>query len=116
MKLFQHDTGYPKITKKYLRLAAVYRRFAERSHHYDFSLSSLIDCYHHETYGKPYFLNNGYVHGKHLKDITVSAWIEDIYKGNFCKAEFLTPMNRWWAKHALDFPINTVFFPYRKQG
>jgi hypothetical protein len=114
MVLFQHDTGYTKITKKYLRLAAVYRRFAERSPHYDFSMRSLIECFRHETYGDKHSPMNGYVHGKHLKDITVSMWIEDIDKCNFCKAEFLTPLNKWWVSKAFDTIMPPTWFPFQK--
>lgn len=112
MKVFAENSGHKILTKKYLRLAAVYRRFAERSPHYDFSMKSLIECFRHETYGDKHASMNGYVHGKHLKDITVSMWIEDIYKGNFCKAEFLTPLNKWWVAKTFDTIIPPIWFPF----
>jgi hypothetical protein len=72
----------------------------------------LIECFRHETYGERYSINNGYVFGKHCKDISISMWIEDIQRGLFCKAEFLTPLNRWWAEPALKNIITGTLFPY----
>lgn len=112
MKLFKNKL--PLITKKYLRLAGTYRRFAERSTYFDFSLKSLIECFRYETFGETYSPNNGYVFGKHGKDISISMWIEDIQKGNACKAEFLTPCNKWFAESALKNIIPGTLFLYEK--
>lgn len=45
------------IGRKYLRLAATYRRFAGRG--FDFSREALIECYEHESLGKPYKRTTG---------------------------------------------------------
>jgi len=100
------------ISRKYLRLAAVYRRFAGRSPHFDFSLESLVECYRHETYGEPSSRKNGYVFGKWAKDISVVTWIEDILKGDACKAEFIFGIDSWWAKPALENVIVPTWFPH----
>lgn len=83
-------TKFPKqISRKYLRLASVYRRFAERSAHYDFSLEALSECHRHESVGSRVSKMNGYAHGKRQKDISVVMWVEDIRSGQACKAEFM---------------------------
>jgi hypothetical protein len=105
-------TKFP-LSRKYVRLASVYRRFAERSPHFDFSLHSLIECFNHESRGTPVSSHNGYKHGKWMKDITVAQWIEDIGRGDMCKAEFLTPLNRWWATKALSNVVAAPLFGYR---
>ena len=55
------------ISRKYLRLAATYRRFAGDG--FDFSEQALIECFEHESLGGSYSKNNGYVYGKWAKDI-----------------------------------------------
>lgn len=119
MKIIKLDR---KISKKYLRLASVYRRFAGRNEPLDFSKEALIECYEHEThgkevksyYGKEAHKNNGYIYGKWAKDVSVAMWIEDIQKGDACKAEFIYGINGWWAKSALSFPHNFVWFPFQE--
>jgi hypothetical protein len=107
-------TKFPKfLSKKYLRLAATYRRCAGRDKHFDFSLASLIECFIHESKGLPASKNNGYVFGKWNKDITISTWKEDIRAGLFAKFEFYTPLNKWWAEPALkNVIVHTKWFPY----
>jgi hypothetical protein len=108
-------TKFPKpLTKKYLRLASVYRRFAGRNSGYDFSLQALIDCHAYESRGIKAQKNNGYLFGKWAKDISVATWREDIVAGHFCKIEFHTPCNKWWAEPALESVIVPVWFPFDK--
>ena len=105
-----------KLTRKYLRLASVYRRFAGRSSHYDFSMDMLLECYEHESNGKPYNRKNGYIFGKWAKDISVATWREDIQAGTFAKFEFHTPLDKWWTEPALKGVIVSVpWFPYEKK-
>lgn len=107
---------FPKsLSRKYLRLASTYRRFAERSKGFDFSLNALLECFNHESHGTKYAKNNGYVYGKWSRDITVQGWIEEIKLGNMCKAEFYTPCNKWFAKEALKNVPTTSWFPHIKQ-
>lgn len=102
-----------KLTRKYLRVASMYRRFAGRSIHYDFSLEMLLECYEHESNGLKPSKQNGYVFGKWAKDISVVTWIEDIKKGDACKAEFIFGIDSWWAEPALRNVIVPIWFPYR---
>lgn len=101
-----------KVSRQYLRLAAVYRRFAGRESGYDFSIKALLECYEHESNGTSASKTNGYVFGKWAKDVSVATWREDIEAGLFCKAEFFTPLNKWWAKKALESVIPNTFFPF----
>lgn len=106
-------TKFPKpLTKKYLRLASVYRRFAGRTSGFDFSMQALLDCQAAESKGIKAQKNNGYVFGKWAKDISVATWREDIVAGHFCKAEFHTPCNKWWAEPALESVMVPVWFPF----
>lgn len=108
-------TKFPKpLTKKYLRLASVYRRFAGRKSGFDFSLQALIDCFEFESNGIKAQKNNGYIFGKWAKDISLSTWREDIEAGLFCKAEFYTPCNKWWVEPALETVIPNTWFPFDK--
>lgn len=100
----------PGISRKYLRLAAVYRRYAASSL-YDYSRAMLIECYNAETHGGPVSKNNGYAFGKWCKDLSVVQWIEDIRKGNACKAEFYTPKDKWWSGPALRNVVVGPWFP-----
>lgn len=117
MKLFKHNTKNDygvKISKKYLRLAATYRRFSDRFNPYwDFSIDALVECFNHESNGGTYADNNGYVHGKWSKDITFAMQLEDILNGYAAKIEFITPMNRWWVEPALsDVVVSKPLFVY----
>lgn len=117
MKTFKHNVKNlygVKISKKYLRLAATYRRHADRHNPYwDFSLDALVECFKHESYGTEYAANNGYINGKWKKDINVSMWIEDIIAGNSSKIEYYTPLDRWWTIPALNnVVINNGMFGY----
>lgn len=106
-------TKFPKkLNKKYLRLASVYRRFAGRYSDFDFSLNALLECRDHETNGAPVSKSNGYVYGKWCRDITVTTWREDILAGYFCKAEFYTPVNKWWSEPALETLVVPTWFPH----
>lgn len=104
------------ISRKYIRHAAVYRRYAGYRQPYtntfDFSKDALIECYNHETHGIRPAKNNGYVYGKWCKDISVVQWIEDIVNGYACKAEFYTPKDKWWSAQALKNVVVTHWFPY----
>lgn len=103
------------ISHRYLRLAATYRRFAGRDRNYDWSKEALEECFLHESEGEPASKMNGYVYGKWCKDINVSNWIEDIQKGNFCKAEFYTTMNKWWLEKVFNSVASPTWFPFSKE-
>ena len=101
------------IRRKYLRLAALYRRAARGSEIMDFSLDALVELHHYESTGKGKpARNNGWAYGKFVLDITVSDAVSGIKDGEFCKAEFYIGPSAWYWKRALkDSPAGT-FFPY----
>lgn len=106
----------PKLKRTYLRRAAVYRRFAGRDSGMDFSADALLGCYRYESSGgaKP-ARNNGYVFGKWAMDVTIATWREDIRAGLFCKAEFITPLSKWYAVPALSTVISPAWFPFDRR-
>lgn len=108
---------FPKyISKNYLRRAAVYRRAAGgKDCGYDFSLKALEECYNAETKGKSVSKTNGYYYGKWALDISITTWKIDIGKGDFCKADFYTPITRWYAEPALrSLIITNSWFPHKE--
>lgn len=101
------------ISRKYLRLAAVYRRYAGPNTGFSFTKEMLKECYNHETHGGSASKHNGFVFGKWCKDLSVVQWVEDVRKGNACKAEFYTPKDQWWAEPALkNVVVGPAFFPF----
>ncbi len=106
----------PGVSKKYLRLAAIYRRFAGyRTPHaggFRFDVAALVECYKHESCGCRASKDNGYVYGKWCKDVSVAMWIEDIAMGSACKAEFYTELSSWWAIPALAHVPASPMFAY----
>ncbi len=106
--------SFPKIIRRaYLRRASVYRRAAGRKSSFDFSADALIECFRHESYGDECKKDNGYLFGKLALDITISSWREDIEAGLFCKAEFYTPITKWYAEPALRSCCAVELFPWR---
>jgi len=43
------------------------------------------------------------------------TWIEDIRKGDACKAEFIHGIDSWWTVSALENVIVPTWFPHRKE-
>lgn len=106
-----------KFSKKYLRRASVYRRAAGRNSGMDFSFEALEACFDKESIGKPcHDRNNGFLFGKWALDISITTWIEDIEAGHFCKADFYTPITRWYAEPALQNVIPPTWFPFDKSN
>lgn len=104
------------ISRKYIRLAAAYRRYAGPNTDFDFSQAMLIECYNHETHGAKASKNNGYVFGKWCKDLSVVQWIEDIRSGSACKAEFYEPKDKWWSEPALEkIVVPCAWFPFSNE-
>ncbi len=70
-----------KISKKWLRMAEIYRRFAKDYPQADMSDGAALAMYRHETFGEPMPQTgklNGYALGKKWMDVTVAAWKEEI--------------------------------------
>lgn len=112
MKIFKRSNI--KFKRKYLRLAATYRRFSDRNNPFwDFSISALEECFNHESHGAEYSRNNGYINGKHNKDITMAMWIEDLKSGDIVKAELYSLVNKWWLIPALEFVTVPTRYVYK---
>ena len=76
----QSRAQIPKIGKKWLRMAAIYRRFASDYPRADFSDDAAAAMYAHESTGAPLPdpRTNGFALGKKWMDVTIAAWKEDI--------------------------------------
>jgi len=80
------------VSRKWSRMAQLYRRFAGESQDADFSDAALLSMYAHESQGTPLLdaLTNGYTHGKKWMDVTVAMWKEDIRQGTLRVVELQT--------------------------
>lgn len=70
-----------KPSKRWLRMAEMYKRFARDFPDADFSDRAALDMYKNETFGTPLPKTeslNGFFVGKKWMDVTVSQWKEDI--------------------------------------
>jgi len=109
------------ISKKYALRAAHYRRTAksQRVAGLDFSEAALRELFDWESRGIGGVDKgkNGYAYGKWCVDLSVAMWVEDILKGDFCKAEFLqTRIQKLHNKKKLEAVISPPFFPYQKHN
>lgn len=107
-----------KISKKYLKKAALYRRMAMQTGGLDkqselFNEDKLIELYQFESTGRTddgnvtslsqILKTNGYAYGKFLRDCFVSDMVKDVKSGLFLKIEFLsTPLERLHNQDILD--------------
>ena len=102
-----------RIKRKYLRMAALYRR-CTRPARMDFSFAALLEMYRFESLGgqKPP-TTNGYMAGKHFLDITVTDVKAELAEGTACKHEFYNSATGWFWKTQLErviaYPIHNVF-------
>lgn len=96
-----------KITKKWRRMAEIYKRFCPNEPCYDFSEQSVMDMFSFESTGRPK-LNltdrnsegnfNGYLVGKHWMDATIAMWKEDIDNGLLSRFELLDDFPEWFLQ------------------
>jgi hypothetical protein len=113
MKLFK----LKGISKKYALRAAQYRRVAngQKVAGLAFDEAALRELHDWESrgIGSVDKSRNGFAYGKWCVDLSVSMWVEDLLKGNFCKAEFLkTRLQKLHNKKKLEAVIPDLFFPY----
>jgi hypothetical protein len=106
------------ISKKYALRAAHYRRTAksQRVAGLDFSEAALRELFDWESRGIGGVDKgrNGYAYGKWCVDLSVAMWVEDILKGDFCKAEFLeTRIQKLHNTKKLEAVISPPLFPYQ---
>ena len=102
------------VGRKYMRLACLYGADRKKGWGLDYSADALIECYLYESFGGNISEKNGFYAGKRSMDITVSDAIAEIREGNFCKAEFLTPLRGWYWKRKLSKVMPSELFAYRE--
>lgn len=117
MKIFKHK----KVTKKYALKAALHRRLAKKvcGANVTFNESDLVEFFEYESIGiKPCSFDtlkarNGFALGKWLRDVDVIQITEDVEKGDFCKAEFLSKaLMRLHNTEFLKNIISPTWFPF----
>lgn len=94
MRVFKHK----RVTRRYACKAALYRRLArsQGAGEYDFSESALVEMFEFESTGaagvqfSTIKARNGFAYGKWLRDLDASQMCEDVRRGDFCKAEFMS--------------------------
>jgi hypothetical protein len=69
-----------KISKKWLKIADIYKKFAIDYPFADFSDSAAYNMYAYESHGIPLpdTSTNGYALGKKWMDVSIASWKEDI--------------------------------------
>lgn len=75
------DVPLVKPTKRWLRMAEIYQRFARHYPTTDFSDETASEMFLHESTGSPirdYPSLNGFALGKKWMDVTVAGWKEEI--------------------------------------
>lgn len=105
------------ISKRYAMSAALYRRVArsQKMPGLDFSEAALRELHAFESRGVGSVdkSKNGFAYGKWAVDLSVSMCIEDLMKGDFCKAEFLqTRIQKLHNKKKLEAIQPPPFFPH----
>ena len=68
-------------TKRWRRMAGLYRRFAKDYPQADFGEAAAVEMFVHESRGGPVSAGNGFALGKKWLAVTVAAWREDIRDG-----------------------------------
>jgi hypothetical protein len=100
------DNKKVRISKKYKRIAEIYRYFARHWEHIlDFSDERMYDMYCYESSGVsiPDYNKNGYYHGKKWMDVTIAMWKEDLNDGILFLHELYEDENfpNWWLDKIL---------------
>jgi hypothetical protein len=92
-----------KISKRFLRMAAIYKIFAMGAEKLDFSDAAREEMFVAETYGKFVSESNGFANGKKWMDVNLSMWKQDIRDGLLRKKElYEDPMfPDWWLNRVL---------------
>lgn len=99
-------------------MAEVYRIFSRHWEHVlDFSDEALLNMYNNESYGTINDLStNGYAEGKKWLDVHVTAWKEDIAKGELFKHELYEDklFPKWWLDQILKDVHNNYAIWYTR--
>jgi hypothetical protein len=117
-----------KPTKKWLKMGEVYKFFAKDFTQADFSDKAKLDMFKAESYGGEYNFEyrelrngklNGYAVGKHLMDIQLAMWQEDLSQfGQLTRRELMIDeamkpirgfLMEWfgWTQDDIDHLTNT---------
>lgn len=81
-----------KISKKWLAMAEIYKRFAKEYPQADFSDEAALAMYKHETHGIPLLRTkklNGFELGKKWMDVTIVGWKEEIASRGLLVSELI---------------------------
>lgn len=100
----QRDTRPQKVKRKFRKWGELYKQFAIKWSHLDFSEEALLEQYLSESYGDVIISeNNGYAVGKKWLNVTVAMWKEDISKGLLFKHELYKDptLPDWWLDSVL---------------
>lgn len=93
------------VSKKFRRMAGLYRLFARHWTRLDFSDDALLALYNHESYGSKLNPDNGFAVGKRYLNLTVTDWRADITEGLLYKHELyedeLFADYHWWLDSVL---------------
>jgi hypothetical protein len=81
-----------------------------------FDEDALLECYNYESKGGVISANNGFYAGKRFMDVTVQDAIKEIQDGNFCKAEFYTPLRGWYWRKRLENVIVGPLFIFKRDS
>jgi len=85
-------------------MCQIYRIFSEGYDFCDFSDSSVVELFNHESFGTAVSKNNGFFVGKKIMDITIKMWREDISECMLFKHELYASGRypEWWLDSVLD--------------
>lgn len=109
-----------KISTKFISMSNIYKLFCDKKTTcLDFSRRSLEDQYSFESTGSPRVcysdknedgLFNGYAVGKHLMDVTIAMWLEDIESNILTKYDLMVDLTfpSWFLSKVINIPISEI--------
>lgn len=85
-------------------MCQIYKIFSQDYTYCDFSDSSVVELYNHESFGTTVDKHNGFFVGKKIMDITIKMWREDIANCMLFKHELYSSGRypEWWLDNVLD--------------
>ena len=107
------ESGPPRgVSRKWWRMAAIYRRFGGESPALDYSEAAAVAMYGFESTGRgelkfgvipvaPGGKLNGYAVGKHWMDATVKMWREDLRGMLLFRSELEPEYPAWFLERVL---------------
>lgn len=91
------------VSKKFKRMAELYRFFGSDKGVLDFSDEALLNLYNVESYGGQLLPKNGFAVGKQYLNLQVTMWREDLRRGWLFKHELYEDERfpHWWLDSVL---------------